>query len=388
MTAVVTLPPTSRSEAGRHRTRPVLGVSRAAVTIRTVQVVLGALWLLDGMLQLQPSMFGSSFVTDVLAPAAHGQPSWLGWFLGVNMRLVGTHVAAWNALFACVQILIGVGLLVPSTVRLALALGGAWSVGVWVLGEGAGMLPTGTASPLSGAPGAVLLYGLVGLMAWPAPRGRARPHDGAVASPASESLLGLRGGRIVWAALWCGCGALWLAPANTAHGAIGRQIAALAAGEPGWLAHLDQLAGRALSSSGPAQAVALALVSAVIGLGPVVSRRASAYLAAGALVSLAFWVVGQDLGGILTAPGGTATDPNAGPLFVLMAVALAPRRGAGAPSPSAPASAPVAAVGRPRRATPRPGPGIAARSGCRAARRDEVDAHGRGRLQGVVDRAV
>ena len=36
-----------------------------------------------------------------------------------------------------------------------------------VLGEGLGMLLTGSASALTGAPGSALLYGLIGLMAWP-----------------------------------------------------------------------------------------------------------------------------------------------------------------------------------------------------------------------------
>ena len=127
-------------------------------------------------------------------------------------------------------------------------------------------------------------------------------------------------GAVVWGA----GGVLWLLPANTAHGAIGRQITGMASGEPGWLAHLDQIAGRALASSGIVQAAALALISAVIGLGPLIGRRPTVYLAAGAVLSMGFWIFGQDFGGILTAPGGTATDPNTGPLLVLMAAALVP----------------------------------------------------------------
>ena len=50
----------------------------------------------------------------------------------------------------------------------------AWALGVWFFGEGLGMVLTGTASALTGAPGSVLLYGLLGLMAWPAARGARR----------------------------------------------------------------------------------------------------------------------------------------------------------------------------------------------------------------------
>jgi hypothetical protein len=38
-------------------------------------------------------------------------------------------------------------------------------------------------------------------------------------------------------------------------------------------------------------------------------------------LSGAFWVIGQDFGGILA---GGATDPNAGPLYVLLALSLYP----------------------------------------------------------------
>ena len=45
-------------------------------------------------------------------------------------------------------------------------------------------------------------------------------------------------------------------------------------------------------------------------------------LATGIVVSLAYWVLGQSLGGPFWI--GNATDVNAGPLFVLLAVALFP----------------------------------------------------------------
>lgn len=40
------------------------------------------------------------------------------------------------------------------------------------------------------------------------------------------------------------------------------------------------------------------------------------------VLSALFWVVGQDFGGILA---GHATDPSAGPLYVLLAFSLYPR---------------------------------------------------------------
>jgi hypothetical protein len=36
--------------------------------VRPLQLALGGLWLLDGLLQLQPHMFSDAFVTQVLDP--------------------------------------------------------------------------------------------------------------------------------------------------------------------------------------------------------------------------------------------------------------------------------------------------------------------------------
>ena len=59
------------------------------------------------------------------------------------------------------------GLLFRRTARPALVVSFAWAFVVWWFGEGFGMIPMGMASPLTGAPGAVLLYGLIGLLVWP-----------------------------------------------------------------------------------------------------------------------------------------------------------------------------------------------------------------------------
>lgn len=47
-------------------------------------------------------------------------------------------------------------------------------------------------------------------------------------------------------------------------------------------------------------------------------------LVAGVALSLVFWVLGQNFGGILA---GNATDPGAGPLYVLLASTLYLRHG-------------------------------------------------------------
>jgi hypothetical protein len=45
----------------------------------------------------------------------------------------------------------------------------------------------------------------------------------------------------------------------------------------------------------------------------------NAILSVAVTINLAYWVIGQGLGGLFT---GTATDPNTVPLFILLAVAI------------------------------------------------------------------
>ena len=57
----------------------------------------------------------------------------------------------------------------------ALAASVVWALGVWWFGEGLGGVLNGVASPLNGAPGAVIIYALLAVLLWPADRA-AWPH--------------------------------------------------------------------------------------------------------------------------------------------------------------------------------------------------------------------
>jgi hypothetical protein len=101
------------------------------VTRRHLQVALGMLWLLDGLLQAQPFMFTKGFATQVIGAAGQGQPGFVsvpGHWLST---VIAAHPVAWNVPFAETQILLGVGLLVAGTARLALAASIAWALAVW-----------------------------------------------------------------------------------------------------------------------------------------------------------------------------------------------------------------------------------------------------------------
>jgi len=284
---------------------PVSGRGRL---VRRLQIALGLVWLLDGILQFQPFMFGKGFVTQVLEPSATGQPAAIANAITSVSHLIEPHVAIFNAFAATIQVLIGIALIWRPTVKIGLLASFAWAAGIWAMGEGFGMLLTGTASPLTGAPGAALLYVLAGLLVWPSSR----------SSSATAGLLGIRAARRAWAAAWLGFAALWLLPANRAAGAVHDQIAATPSGTH-WLSTLLSDAASAAAGHGLGIALVGAAVSAMIGLGTLVGRAPRLLLGLSLLVALVYWVFGEGFGGIFT---GTATDPNTGPLLALLAVAV------------------------------------------------------------------
>ena len=307
---------------GTQLTEPGWG-SRLHISARVVQIVLGLVWILDGALQFQPFMFGRSFINDVILPTAQGQPAPISWAITNVAHFMLPDVGVWNFLFATLQLAIGAGLLFRRTLKPALVVTIVWSLSVWFFGEGFGMLLTGTASPLTGAPGAVLPLRRdrrAGVAA------RGRQLDDAGRAVGRCGLFGGRGpfgGKAAgaWAVLWVGYAVLWLLPANRAAGSFSSAISGMASGEPSWYSHFLTTFSGHFAGISPQTAWLLAIVSLVIGLGPLVSGRPTKYLVAGAVLGLTYWVTGMAFGGILT---GSGTDPNCGPLIVLIAVALLP----------------------------------------------------------------
>jgi hypothetical protein len=298
---------------------------------RAIQTVLGLVWLLDGALQFQSFMYSRGFI-QMLMQMAPGQPSWLAHSIRWSANLAAGHLTVYNTVFALVQVSIGLGLLYRRTVRPALAASFAWVFIVWWFGEAFGMLFMNMANALTGAPGAVLLYAIVGLIVWPNDR--------------PGGLLGVRGARVVWAVLWVLMGGLWLLAVNSTANATTTLINAAPSGMS-WLSTVQDWAASAASGNGLIIAVVLAFASFSIAAAVALNWHAREFLIAAIVLNLAYWVLGQGFGGIFA---GGATDPNAGPLFVLLACALyalvpidepVPERRLGAqptrPEPSVPA---------------------------------------------------
>jgi hypothetical protein len=270
---------------------------------RSIQTVLGLIWILDGALQFQSFMYSKGFV-QVITGTAAGQPHWLASSIEWAAHIFQSNITALNTLFALTQVIIGLGVLYRPTVKGALALSFAWSLIVWWGAEAFGFMFSNTPSPLTGAPGAVLLYAIVGLLVWPTQR--------------PGGLLGVRGARITWAALWLVMAWLWLLAPNSTANATSGAVSNAPSGA-GWLSSLQHSVATATGGHGLAIAIVLAGVSAAIAVTVAMNWHPRTFLALGVILNLAYWVLGQGFGGILT---GSGTDPNAGPLFILLAVGM------------------------------------------------------------------
>jgi hypothetical protein len=251
---------------------------RVRITRRRLQIALGLLWLLDGALQLQPFMLGTGFANQIIAPAADGQPHFVAGPVHWAASIIAAHPVLWDVPFAAVQLLIGLGLLIPRTARLALAASLPWALGVWFFGEGLSGLASGHTSLLTGAPGAALLYGLLALAAWP-------QRDPSHEAPA-------RWLPLAWAVLWVGGAIFQALPGQNTGASVASAITGGTGGAPHWLHRLDASVAGWIAHHGPPTVVALVVVEALIGLGALHRKSRGPAVAAGLLLALAIWVIG------------------------------------------------------------------------------------------------
>jgi hypothetical protein len=292
---------------------------------RALQLGLAAIWLLDALLQYQAFMFSKGF-TQMIGGTASGNPSVVARPITWNATLVEHHLVLVNTIFATIQLLIGLGIAFRPTVRVALAASIAWAVGVWWFGEGLGGVLSGAASPLNGAPGAVIIYALLAVLLWPA------DHDPTAPFTAARAV-GVHVARALWLVLWLSLAYFALSPANRAPQALNGMIAGMESGEPGWLSDIDKGAASLVANQGLAASIVLAVALVVIAVGvylPPSAARVTLLLAI--VVALVIWVVGEGLGTILT---GGGTDPNSGPLLMLLALTYWPISAVTAAAPSA-----------------------------------------------------
>lgn len=280
---------------------------------RLVRVAFGILWLVDGLLQMQPAM-PLGLPSQVVAPASAGSPAWLlhatSWFSTVWLEhpIASASAAVW------VQLGIGAWLLVAPQGRWSRAGGAisaAWAAGVWVLGEALGGLLAPGAGFLFGAPGAAFFYLLAGVLlalpgtAWATPALGRRLLRGLAALLGALALLQAWPGR----GSWSGKGGTLVSMLDQMRHVS--QPAALSS----LLGAVAHLAGDFPVEINLAVVVTMLAVAAGLATG----RKGPAFAGLVGLSALAAltWVAVQDLGVL----GGTGTDPNSMPPLVALAVA-------------------------------------------------------------------
>ena len=271
------------------------------ISRRWLQGILGVIWFVDGILQLKPQMFTNQFIGQVLLPAAQGQPFGIGQSITGMANMVAPHILVFNFIFAMIQLFIGIMLIFNWWVKGTLIVSFIWIALVWWFSEGLGMMLTGQATFLTGAPGAVLLYGLIGIVVWP-------QHD-VKDTKVFLSTKMTEVARYSLAVLWIIGGFLQLQPAFLTQGGLNGAFSVdflnqLVAVHPlliNWsFAILMWVAGILLLMKNYAGA-----------------RRAGFWLSV--ILALFIWWAGEGFGQMLTPLG---TDPNSGPLFILLALSM------------------------------------------------------------------
>jgi hypothetical protein len=303
-------------DRARRRERMGATASPGTDARRVLQLILAAIWLLDGLLQYQSFMYTQGF-GQMIGGTAAGNPGVIARPISWNAALVEQHLVLLNTVFATIQLLLGLGIAYRPTVRAALAASIGWSLAVWWFGEGLGGVLSGTASPVNGGPGAVILYALLAVLLWPADR------PGVTAPFVAARAVGAPIARLLWLVLWGSLAYFALTPANRAPQAPHDIVAGMADGEPGWITGLEDHAAAVLADQGLTASIVLAVALIVIAVGvflPLLLARSTLILA---LVVAAFiWVFGEAFGQILA---GGATDPNSAPLLALLALAYWPQ---------------------------------------------------------------
>jgi cytochrome oxidase Cu insertion factor (SCO1/SenC/PrrC family) len=284
---------------------------------RLLRIGFGLLWILDGLLQLQPGM-PLGLAPSVLQPSAATSPGWVQHVVHVGVTVWADHPVQAAASAVWLQLGIGALLLLAPRGRLSRSAGVAalgWGLVVWVFGEAFGGIFGQGASWLFGLPGAALFYCVAGVLvalpesAWSGPRlGRL------VMRASGVFLLGM---AVLQA--WPGRGSWQGAARGTSPGvltAMVRQMAAIP--QPAAVSSLVRAFGRFDAAHGWAVNLVVVGLLTAIGLAFASADRRilRPAVVAATVLCVADWVLVQDLGFL----GGVGTDPNSMVPMVLVFV--------------------------------------------------------------------
>ena len=280
--------------------------------------ILGTLWLIDGLLQLQPRMFTMDMITGIMAPIAQNQPASIAASLHWIIAVAAHNLILLNLLVALVQIALGLLLLTGYWVRGAVIASAVWALIVWYAGEGMNMLLTGQASVLTGAPGAVLFYPLLGFLIYPRKTSPQASSEGTMLSQVHF--------RRILAGFWAFAALLQLQPYWWQPGQISQTVSSMI-GQGGFDGMLVDPILKGFSALTVHIEVPLNIFLIVsflvlaIGLAIVKEDQLHPFLIASLVVSFLIWWVAEGFGMIFT---GMTTDFNSGLLLIVMVLACWP----------------------------------------------------------------
>lgn len=127
----------------------------------TIRLVLGILWIVDGVLQFQPEMpYG--FLSVVIGPSIQAiNNAGIERFLMIAYNTWLLHPFQVDALSGALQIFIGASYLSnrsAKALKYISIISIIWAIVIWIFGEGFGGIPESGVSLLTGFPGSALIY--------------------------------------------------------------------------------------------------------------------------------------------------------------------------------------------------------------------------------------
>ena len=261
----------------------------------------GTFWLIDGMLQFQPSM-PLGLANVVVAPLRSGTPSWLHALMNHGIVIWNSHPITLAVGTAWLQVGLGLVLLTSSglTGRIAGVVSALWAALVWLIGNGGGGVFEKGASILFGWPGATVFYAMAGVWLALPPDVFARRFS-TYATRFVSALL------VVAAVIQClPAAGFWRGGNANALTVMTRSMTAIA--QPHTLASVVRRAGTlsGVMGGGFNIVVVLWLLACAVGLWLSVRTRWRWPVWTLVVGCLVFWLVGEDA----AVYGGLSTDLN------------------------------------------------------------------------------
>jgi cytochrome oxidase Cu insertion factor (SCO1/SenC/PrrC family) len=291
----------------RAQARGATGLApREPLARRVLRIGFGLLWVLDGILQTQPSM-PLGMGPDVIQPSAAASPAWVQHVDNALVTVWSYHPVTVAAAAVWIQLGIGAWLLAAprgNWSRLGGLVSVLWGLNVWVFGEAFGGIFAPGLTWLFGAPGAALFYCFAGILI-------ALPERAWSTARTGRVVLRTMGAFFLGMALlqaWPGRG-FWNGHLGTGSGTLTAMVREMSqTPQPRFLASLLSSFAGFVAAHGWEVNLFAVLALAAIGAAFLTARPGPVRWAviAALLLCLADWVLIEDFGFF----GGVGTDPN------------------------------------------------------------------------------